>query len=49
MEEKEFLTVPAEALKSVSQQLTLSIILPRLLHHFIQLLIFILSYLGEQR
>lgn len=42
------LTIPAEALQGVSQQLALPVVFPGLLHHFIQLLIFILSCLGQQ-
>lgn len=36
------LTVPAEALQAVSQQLTVSVHPPRFVHHFVQLLVFIL-------
>lgn len=37
------LTVPAEALQAVSQQLTVSVDPPRFVHHFVQLLVLVLS------
>lgn len=38
------LTVPAEALQAVSQQFTVSVEPPGVIHHLIQLLILVLSY-----
>lgn len=44
-----WLTIPAEALQSVPQELALPVVLPGFLHYFIQSLIFILSYGQEWR